>query len=475
MIQGKGYQVGRNEAANLYLDQDYDALGQLQEEDHTGDILPKMTTVIISAAVVVLYFVFWLIQWIFPSSLWNWSVRSSESWSQVGGYWSFHFWVFSDPFWVWWPALFGILLIVTPRRASSLKSIATFFISSWTSFHFRIWGGSSRPNWVSKSIVMRESCKCCYGLPGNQAEIGFLLWAILVYELIAHAKHITRTGKLIWIGAATFIVLNITLAPIFYGQNGIWQTFLGLLHGACWFCLMLIFSQPLTNLFRDVINGVRKQQFVVLGVAAIMFLFNLVMWYSFEDDEIAEHAIVAVRCESCFASRNYSLRRQSARSVAFTHTFLGMIVGLILVNPKYYGLNDFMVNNHLSITGIKRIVIMAAMHLPLLLLLIRFSPGTTFWFDSIVYFIVGIMVTYVDIVLNNKLQLNFKGDIYPANVAPTVGYEADPLLGKEGKDAHFNPYNKTAASAQYGSQLGSHFGVGPSGTVTNIPQRRPPE
>ena len=72
------------------------------------------------------------------------------------------------------------------------------------------------------------------------------------------------------------------------------------------------------------------------------------------------------------------------------------------------------------------------------------------------YLVVGFLMTYVYFTLLSRFRLNLKGDIKPAS-AVTSNRESDPLLaageGNYAQNSHFNPYNKTSASAMHSNQF----------------------
>jgi len=444
---------------------------RVESDDSAPGIIPKSISLIISAATIGLYLLCWLIYWIFKSGLWGWSVETSEDWSDSNWFWAFYYWIFSGPLYIWWIALIGILIVLSPRRASAFKSIFIYFVSVWTMNHFRQWSSSSRPMWVSEKIEKWESCNCGFGMPAPESEVGFMMYALVVYELFMHTRHFTNAGKWVWFGLAAFIILNITLSRIYYGQASIPQTFIGMLHGAAWFGGMMLLSNPLTVFFRGVLNGVRMQQFIFLGISAFMFLFSLIFFYSAYDGSNRDSPIEHATCNECFVNGNREVRNKMARAFAYPTMLLGIALGILIYNPRYEGKNDFMLEDHVGVKGGTRIGLMAALHLPLFFLLWPMRPGNTFWFFSLIWLIVGVLVTLGFYMLVDILGCRFRGDL-SKHEATT---EAEGLLSNQGANLNFNPYNKSSSSPQRPNQLPSSFNSGaPTGNSGYYPARKPP-
>lgn len=420
-------------------------------DDQPKPAIPPIAALGLAAAAIGVYALMWLFYWIFPGSLWNWSLDSCASWSQVGAYWTVHFWIFSAPLYIWWFALIGILLLLTPNKESALRHLVVFFISVWTHIHFRIWSGSARPNWEDSRIVMRSYCDCSFGMPSWQSHMGTLLWTMLVYELIYKVNHYTKTAKLVWIGVAGFIILNITLGEIFYGQSSIPQTFIGTFHGLAWFGISMLVDTKLVDFARGIFTPQtpnRLSQIIVLAIAGLMFIFNFIMWYAVYEPSITELSFKHIRCANCFAMGNYGIRNAMARSLAFSHLFLGIAIGLFVINPRQHeGNNDFMLVQHLSLKGIFRIGLILGLHVLLIFVFVfSFRPNNTFWFNTIWWVVTGFLLTFADILLNHMLKWTFRGDLVKAGAVVGAGDEGQALLDKtmDFKDpkTHFNPYSR---------------------------------
>lgn len=398
------------------------------------------------AGVIGVYLLMWMFYWIFKGGLWSWSLDWSEGWSQIGGYWTVHFWIFSKPLYVWWLVIVGALLLLAPSKESAIRSLLVFFLSTWTNAHFRIWSGASRPVWNDLDIVIRETCDCSFGMPSWQTHMGTLVWCLLVYDLVYKTKHFTKMAKITWIAVASFLILNLIFAEIFYGQNSVPQVFIGAFHGLAWFAGILILDPWVLKITRGVAEGNRIHQAILAGIGFLMMLLNFIIWYSAYDSSIADMDIPHKRCVNCFKTQNYGVRNQMARDLAFTNMFFGIALGLLVANPNYDGPNDFMVENHLSVKGGMRIGLMAALHLPLIFILFwSFRPNNTFWFNTLFWVVVGFLITFVDILLNSILGWNFKGDLYPKGRNLSSGAEGQSLLDSKmhynDPKQHFNPYS----------------------------------
>lgn|SRR3990167_126630 len=433
--------------------------GQIPPAFYTDDqtsaqrsgFLPKPAIALLSIIAMACYLVLWLLSWIFSKKWFEASVDCSEDWSKVGGYWTVHFWLFSKPLYYFWYAIIPLLLLVTPRRISSLKSILIIFISIYTNEHLRWWVGEARPLWVTNDIVQRESCDCSFGKPSWEGHHAFLLWAFFVYEFVLHTQHINKVPKFLWIGGISFIVINIAIGRVFYGQNTWIQAFLGVLHGGFWFGVMTLLNDKFNAFFDGVLGSKAQNRIILMGAGAGLFVLNTVLfysWYNVNKGFKVEYS----NCHKCFENRNEALRRKHARCFAFTNMLLGIVVGLGVVNPIHTGINEFMHHEHFSLKGAKRLLIMVVLHVPLIFItLFTFSPANTYWYESLFFILTGFLITFVDITLNNKLNLNIQGDIVPEGRELALGGGEgmslldgrDPTLTKSGK--HFNPYDKLAA------------------------------
>lgn len=416
-------------------------------EKGKSDPIPPAAALGLSAGAILICLLMWLFYWIFKDSLWLWSLDCSKYWSQTGGYWTVHFWLFSGPIYIWWFILVGVLLLLSPSKESSVRSILILFVSVYTHIHIRIWSRASRPKWENSRIVMRTSCDCSFGMPSWQSHIGTLLWSLLVYELAYKTKHFTKAAKFTWIGVASFIILNIVLAQIFYGDSSVPQAFIGAFHGLAWFSLGLVFDFVFQKFMKSLLEGNRKYQLVLVGIGLAILASNTILWYAFYESSIETIKITHERCFDCFREGNWGIRNQVARTLAFSNMFFGIALGLLVANPNYDGANDFMLANHLSMRGLMRVGLMAALHLPLIFIFFwDFRPNNTFWFNSLFWILTGFLITFVDIRLNNLLNWNFNGDIYPLGEATSTGAEGQALLDSklhyDDPKTHFNPYKK---------------------------------
>ena len=412
--------------------------------------LPKPAIALLALIAIACYLVLALLYWIFRKRWFESGTDTSEDWSQTGGYWTVHFWIFSKPLYYIWYAMIPLLLIVTPRRVSSLKSLFIIILSIYTHEHLRWWIGSKRPMWSTTDIVMRESCDCSFGTPNWEAHHGFLLWAFFVYEFIIHTQHLNKIPKFLWIGGITFIILNIAFARIFYGQATWSQAFLGVFHGGFWFGIMTLLNDKFNAFFDGVLGSKVQNRFILMGVGLGLFLINTIFFYSWYDNN-PNFNVTHINCNKCFVNENESLRRKHARCLAFTNMFFGILLGLGLVGPQQTGINEFMTQDHLSLKGVKRLIIMAVLHAPLIFItLFTFTPSNTYWYESLFFILTGFLITFGDITLNNKLKLNIKGDIVPEGADLALGEEGVSLLSGRDADPHrgsktFNPYDKPTA------------------------------
>lgn len=420
---------------------------RLSLESDIKDPIPQKAAFGLGLVAIVVCLLLWFFYWIFKGSLWNLSLNCSESWSQTGGYWTVHFWIFSGPLYFWWFSTVGILLLITPSKESAIRSLIVLFVSIFTHIHFRIWSGASRPYWEDLQIVIRSRCDCSFGLPSWQSHIGTLLWCFLVYELVYKARHFTNIAKFTWIGVASFIILNITLAEIFYGRSSVPQTFIGTFHGLAWFSVGLILDVVFQKFTKSLFDGNRTFQLILVGASFLMMLLNFILWYAAYEPKIESMDIKHQRCFNCFRRGNWGVRNHVARTLAFSNMFFGIALGLFVANPNYDGPNDFMLAHHLSLKGGMRIGLMLALHFPLIFIFFwDFRPNKTYCFNTLFWVLTGFLITFVDIILNNKLSWNFRGDLYPRGSAMSSGAEGQALLDSkmQYKDpkVHFNPYSQ---------------------------------
>lgn len=473
---------GENKDFSPYAGQDFSSTESVP-------FFPKKLILPILALLGALYLFFWIFYMIWPSVLSESSQGFSEDFSKAGWYFTFHFFVFGYLMYFWWFIVFAVLFLLAPRRASAVKSITFIFLSIWINAYFNVWGEGERPNWLNREIEMRFSCDCMYGMADMYTNISVMLWGSLVYELIINSRHTTKVGKMISIGVATFVVINIIFSRWYYGDSNIWHTFAGLLHGLVFLSLGNFLKKPFNKLCYEAINSVSPGRFALVGLSGLILLLNTIFFYAWFNPALKTDKIDNSDCFVCTREENYNIRVETARWLALTNMFFGIAVGILIINPRYDGPNDFMIENHLSLNGGKRIAIMAAMHLPLLFLLINFGPGNTYWFYSLWYIVTGVLITFAFTKVKTIMSLYFEGDIYPAGSPNSRGDEGQTLLDNKlektykkahvdygNQKPHFNPYTDNTAiletrDLQRGNQQGSYLPP----QQQAFPERRPPQ
>lgn len=376
------------------------------------ELLSRKGQVIISVAVVVMYPVWWIIYGVFREPLWRASVNSSIALSQYGGFLNVYSWIFSNVFFKWYIALMAILLLIAPRKDSTMKSITVFMISYTIRQYLRLFIQEDRPQYVSQEIVLRAGCDCAFGMPSGHSEGSTMLYSLLFFELIIQTKHFSKLTKYLFTGLAFYIILSIMFARVYYGRHSIPQVILGSWQGMFFFALMVLFEAPLNLFFRKFLNRGRKQFFILLAVGSFIIIANLLFWFLYFDRAIQDASHGKTICVSCFEKNALKMRIPLAQSLVLPSMYLGIVIGYHFGMPTFLEYNEHMLRLHFTWKGLARVVVMTLMHWPMLIFLgLHSDPNWTVPIGTLIYILTGFLITFVDLLINQKLKIDFRGDV----------------------------------------------------------------
>ena len=89
-----------------------------------------------------------------------------------------------------------------------------------------------------------------------------------------------------------------------------------------------------------------------------------------------------------------------------------MVVGYLYGQPSFLEYNENMLKLHWSFKGLCRGIIMLIMYAPMLIVMaLKIEPNVVVAIATGIYFVVGVMITYLDLVINFKLNIFIRGDI----------------------------------------------------------------
>lgn len=376
------------------------------------ELLSRRSQIIIAVCVVVVYPVLWIIYGVFREPLWRASVNASVALSQHGGFLNVYSWIFSNIFYQWYIALIAILLLFAPRKDSALKSITVFMVSYVFRQYLRLFIHEDRPQYVSSEIILRAGCDCSFGMPSGHSEGSTMLYSLLFYELFIQTKHFSKFIKYLVTGFAFYIVISIMFARVYYGRHSIPQVILGSWQAMFFFALMIIFQKPLDIFFRKFLNRARLQFYVLLSIGFLIIASNLLLWFLYFDGVIREKSKRRLICNKCFENDALMMRLPLGISLVLPSMYLGIILGFQFGLPNFLEYNDHMLRMHLSWKGLARISIMALMHFPMLVLIgLNSSPDVAVPVGSFIYALTGFLITFADLFINQKLNIDFRGDI----------------------------------------------------------------
>ena len=406
-----------------------------QEISQKNRLLSWKATIAISGSVLVLFLVSWILYWAFHAKMWNWSFFITKSAAKARGFWRLYLAFFHRRFWIEWKyALPGILLLMAPSKMSAFKSIWIFFISNWTRTHFQIFTAESRPYFIFDLYIWRtHKCDCSYGMPSQMAEEGVLLYLVLLYEFTLHRSLTSKTWRVVIAMVMGFILLHILLALVVFGTNNLPQVANGILHAAFYYCLMLLFTTPLTTIFRHFLEHKPYAYRFITGSSLLIVSLTFLLWYWVYRFNVVADRIEHVRCGYCFYNSNAQLARKLTKLLAFPAMLVGSVLALLLLRPIYVGKNESMLKHHFSKIGLLRILILAASHFPLLLMLPTYNMKADFQLPvrSSIFILTGFTAVFLPVKLNAVFQLNFVGDLFPATFDPFKNeklQELSPLL-----------------------------------------------
>ena len=380
-------------------------------EGEITNVFTHSTRLNIAAVVAAAYPIMFVFYVVFEDDLWAASVNTSAYLSQFGGF-KWYNDIFSEVLYKWYPFVFGLLLVISPRKDSALKAGFVFYASHLFRNYVRLSITETRPYYTTLRIQERSSCNCSFGMPSGHSEGTTMLYSIVLYDWILQTRHYARWKKIVGVVVVAWIVLSVMVSRVYYGKHSIPQVLLGTMQALFFLSFMCIYEDHLDKYFHDFLQRKRYAVVSLFIVCLVISIVNVVVWITIFDDKTRDHRFFFVRCSKCFEDENLLLRKDLSTSLVFTSMTLGLIIGYIFARVHYLGHNDYMVNQHFSWKGLARILLMLVYYSPLLIIMfVNLDPNTGVIVYSLVYILSGFLASYVETKVRRWLNLEFKGDI----------------------------------------------------------------
>ena len=363
---------------------------------------------------VCLFVLLWILWGVFKSALWRDSVRVSVGLSRHGGFLFVYSWIFSQVFFMWYPVILGLLLFLSPRKESALTACYTFMASYFVRQYLRLAIRESRPQYDSADIVMRGGCNCSFGMPSGHSEGSAMIYALLLHETVFQSARLSRCHKAAWLGLGVFVVLSVLFSRVYFGRHSLPQVVIGGWMGLTAFSLMLLFKKQLDSFFLKVANGDRPKQWLLLLVSGAPVALNIVLWFAVFNRSIEHSGIAPLTCLHCFENRAREIKVDLSRALCYPAAGFGMSLGFLLLRTRLHCGDKLSPNRWLSKISVMRFCLMAALHAPLLaVLLLRIPPGAIVVVSSLLYILTGLLITAGFIFVTGRCGLTVEGDILP--------------------------------------------------------------
>lgn len=380
-------------------------------EGEITNVFTHRTRLYIAAVVAAVYPIMFVFYVVFEDGLWKASVDTSAYLSQFDRY-KWYSTIFSEIFYKWYPFVFGLLLVISPRKDSALKAGFIFYASHLFRNYLRLWIKETRPYYTTLRIKERASCNCSFGMPSGHSEGTAMLYSIILYDWVLQTRHYAKWKKILGIFIVAWITISVMFSRVYYGKHSLPQVFLGTGQALFFLSLMCIYDDRLDLYFHDFLQRKRYAVVSLFIICLSTSIINIVAWIAYFDKKTGDYEFFFVRCSKCFEDENLKTRQDLATSLVFTSMTLGLIGGYILAKVHYEGHNDYMVNQHFSLKGLARISLMLLWYSPLLIIMFTdLEPKVGVIVYSLVYILVGFLASFVDTKVRRWLKLEFKGDI----------------------------------------------------------------
>lgn len=388
-----------------------------QEISEKNSILGWKITVAICGVLMVMYLVSWVLFWGYHQKLSDWSVGIVKSLKKPTGAYKTYLLIFHSPYWTNGKyVIAGILLTLSPSKVSALKSLWIFFLSNWIRAHLQIVLKERRPYFLNyiKAANFRK-CSCSYGHPSEVAEEGVLFYLILTHEFFIHRTLTQRWKRITMASLAALIMGNVLYTQFVFGQHDIQQLANGTLQASFFYGMMLLLTNPLTNIFRHFLEKKSYARNFILGSTICMYLVSVFFWFTIYKWQVMDDRVEHVRCGNCFYNRNKILMRRMTKLLVVSTIMIGIILGVMLLRPIYMGKNESMLKHHISWKGLARILIAVVVHFPLLSLkaIDKLDGDLQIFVRTGIFILCGFLISYLPMRLFAWLNLSFRGDLYP--------------------------------------------------------------
>ena len=175
---------------------------------------------------------------------------------------------------------------------------------------------------------------------------------------------------------------------------------------------MILFESQVDIFFRKFLNRGKKETIILLAITGLMTVINIVTWYTYFNGQLSKLNLNSITCEECFKDNSKLVREDLGKALTFPTVGLGMAAGYAYGQPSFLEYNENMLKLHWSLKGLSRAIIMLIMYAPMLIVIaLKLEPNAIVAIATGIYFLVGVMITYLDLVLNFKLNIFIRGDI----------------------------------------------------------------
>lgn len=391
------------------------------EEEDKNWYKPASASETVMSCIVFVAFILAIAAYVlWDAPLWKTSVRVSEHLSHLPEIFKYYFWLFSGPLYEVYPFLPGLLFMAAPRKDSALRFFFLFMLSYMIRNYVRAVVMEGRPIYGdSNRIVQHAECSCSFGFPSGHSEGAATAYGIAIYELVILVRKYRPRTKVLWSVAGAFVVANVMASRLYYGQHSIPQVLIGALMGLSFISIGILFEHRLVPFFRRILDGDFKPTAVVSLVMLAFLIGNAISWsFYFEDAMTSFDRYSSIRCNKCFENNLRSFKRGSVMGFQYAGYGLGYFFGIFFLKGSYSGENHHVIKEHLSWTGMCRLLTMAVCHMPLILFyflagMLLADTYQLMYLAMLAFTLTGFTATYAFTLLTRRFNLALHGDVTP--------------------------------------------------------------
>lgn len=407
---------------------DLNSAHQMDEE-----ILPDKTKTYCLLGMLA-YIIAVLLYIVAGDALWKLSISSSEFLSNLPGIFNHYFWIYSNPAYAAYHYLGGFLILLAAQKDSAVKSLNIFMMSCVVRNYVRCIVKEGRPIFETNSINRSVTgCNCSFGFPSGHSEGSSMFYSILIYELVIQNGTVAPKIKTAATIIGVFTVVNVMVSRMYYGMHSIPQVTVGATQGLFFFSLSVLYQYKLVPIYRKLLNGDWNAYILTSTWYLVVAALNLLSYSAIFDDQLSRYSRPSYnQCGECFMHGLSKFRSGIIRGFQYFFIGFGFNTGIYLLKGKYAERNHSVLEQHKSVLGLKRILLMVlCTSTTLVTYLPIFPTGSPVLFGLVclvVYFLVGFTITFIFTKVSTLLGINLPGDI------GGNGSESDTELGTEHKE-----------------------------------------